>query len=213
MIALYVLLGILLLLLLPLTARFRFQGEGHLTVRYAGIPVYVYSTVQNEDTQTKTVKRTKQKKKEKGGTVKRVTTQLKEGGAADVLSLLQEGIRFVEGIGRRLFRTLHFGHCFVGVRLGGSEAADIAIRYGKFSGPIHSARSVLLSLLRIRRLELVMRPDFLAEKDIVTADIRVRACPLRLLWVALCAAISGMGVLSRLSNTQSEDGRNGKEGQ
>ncbi len=218
MIALYILLGILLLLLLPLTVRYRFQGDGRLTVRYAGIPVYVYVTSNDKSGIRKAEKRTKKSgkkknKESKGGAVKRVTAQLKEGGAAGVLSLLQEGIRFADRSSRRLLRTLHFGHCRVGISLGGSEAADIAVRYGKLSGPIYSARSLLLSLLRIRRLELCMRPDFLAEKDTVTADMRVRVCPLRLLWTALCTLVSGMGMLSRLTNTQSKDGQNGKEGQ
>lgn len=217
MIVLYILFGILLLLLFPLTARYRFQDQGHFVVRYLGIPVYVYSTVKNKE-QEKTDKQTKKSRKKKtkdgkDGTVKRVTSQLKEGGAAGVLMLLQEGIRFVESNGRRLVRALRFGRCRVSVRFGGSEAADIALRYGKFSGPIHSARSVLLSMLRVRRLELVMQPDFMAEKDVITADIRVRSCPLRLLWTALCMTVSGIGMLSRLTNTQSKGGKNGKKGQ
>jgi len=212
-IALYILLGVLLLLLLPLTARYRFQDEGRLVVRYAGIPVYVYTTDREKERSKAKRAGKKSKKKTKDGTVKRMTAQLKDGGAAGVLSLLQDGIRLADGTFRRLFHTLHFGRCYIRIVLGGGDAADISLRYGKLSGPIYSARSVLLSLLHIRRLELVMAPDFLAEKDTVTADIRVRACPLRLVWTALCAALSGMKIMWRFSNTQSKDGQNGKEGQ
>ena len=67
MIALYILLGVFLLLLLPLTARYHFRGEGRLTVRYAGIPVYVYTTEKERKTEKKTVKRTKKKKKKRFG--------------------------------------------------------------------------------------------------------------------------------------------------
>jgi hypothetical protein len=163
----------LLLLLLPLGARYRFQNEGRLVVRYAGIPVYVYVSSKEREHKEETEQRTKKSGKKKEGTVKRLTSQLKEGGAAGVLSLLREGVCFVEKSSRRLIRALHFGRCRVGITLGGCEAADLAIRYGKFSGPIYSARSLLLSHLRIRRLELQMSPDFLAEKDVVTVDIRV----------------------------------------
>lgn len=215
MIALYILLGILFLLLLPLTARYHFRGEGRLVVRYSGIPIYVYTAESEGQRPKKATKRVKKngKKKTKGDTVKRMTAQLKEGGAAGALSLLQEGVQFADSTFRRLFRGLRFGRCFIGIVFGGGEAADIALRYGQLAGPIHSARSVLLSLLRIRELELVMTPDFLAETDTVTADIRVSACPLRLLWIALCTALSGMKILLHFSNTQSKDGQNGKEGQ
>ena len=44
----YILLGLLLLLLLPLHGRFSYEGEGCFTLRYAGIPVYRYVTGKNE---------------------------------------------------------------------------------------------------------------------------------------------------------------------
>ncbi len=215
MIALYIALGILLLLLLPLTARYRFGGEGRLVVRYLGIPVYVYSTQKEKKPKKKPKKRSSKSKskKEKGSLVKRVTALLKEEGAAGVLTLLQEVIAYADTTMRHLFRVLHFGRCRIHVVFGASEASDVALRYGRLAGPLYSARSLALSLLRIRRLDLTMYPNFLEEKDTVTADIRLHACPLSVLVWLLRALCNGTGILSHFSNTKSEDDKNGKKGQ
>ena len=217
MIAVYILLGVLLLLLLPLTARYRYDGEGHFTVRYAGFPVYTFTAREKKEEKEppkQTAKRGKKKAKgARGNVVQQITTHLKSEGIAGVLLLMQEVRRFADTTTRRLFRALHFGHCRVAVVFGGDEADTIALRYGRFSGPLYAARSMLLSFLRVRRFDLVARPDFLAEKDTVTVDIRMYATPLRLLWTALCTAISGFDMVNRISNTQSKDGQNGKEGQ
>ncbi len=218
MIALYIFLGVLLLLLLPLTARYHYNGEGRFVVRYVGIPVYSFTARGEKEEKEKAPKPAskggkKQNKSSHGNVIQRVTAQLKSEGVAGVLSLLQEVGRFAGTTTRRVFRALHFGRCRVTVVFGGSEADQIALRYGRFSGPIYTARSVLLSSLRVRRFDLVMYPDFLAEQDSVTADIRVYASPLRLLWTVLCTVVSGVGIFHRFSNTQSKDGQNGKEGQ
>lgn len=220
MIALYVLLGLLLLLLLPIGARFRFSGEGRLVVRYAGIPVYVYSSVkekkihkEREKTEKSGKKKKKRGKDDKEGAIQQVISRLKEDGVEGIAVLLTEVIGLASGTLRRLFRRLHFGRCSVSIAFGGSEAADIALKYGKLSGPLCSLRSTLLSLLRIRRLQWDMHPHFLAEKDTVTIDVRLHACPLSLLWWGLRTAVSSLRMFFRLSNKKDKDGQHGKESQ
>ncbi len=218
MTALYILLGLLLLLLLPIGVRFYFCGEGRLIVRYAGIPVYVYSSAEEKDTQkpkkdtSKSGKKKKKSgKKEKEHPIKQVIAQLKEDGIAGVVELVKEIIHLADGTCRRLFHKLHFGRCFVGMECGGGEAADIALKYGKLSGPLYSLRALLLSHLRIRRLDWDIRPNFLAEKDMVTVDVRLHAYPLMLLWWGIRTALSAFCMFMRFSNKKGKDGKHGKE--
>ncbi len=218
MIALYILLGLLLLLLLPVGVRFRFQGEGRLVVRYAGIPVYIYSSAKGKKVhkpQEKTSKSNKKKsgKDEKENPIKQVVAQLKEEGIAGVAELVKEVIRLANGTMRRLFRKLHFGHCFIAMECGGKEAADIALKYGKLSAPLYSLRTLLLTHLRIRRLDWDVHPNFLAEKDAVTVDVRLHAYPLALLWWGIRTALSTFCMFIRFSNKKSKDGKDGKESQ
>ncbi len=218
MIALYVLLGLLLLLLLPIGIRFRFCGEGRLVVRYAGIPVYIYSSAKEKKShkpQQKARKSSKKKndKGEKENPIKRVVAQLKEEGIAGVAELVKEVVRLSTGRIRRLFRKLHFGRCFVSMECGGKEAADVALKYGKLSAPLHSLRTLLLTHLRIRRLDWDVHPNFLAEKDTVTVDVRLHAYPLALLWWGVSTALSTLCMFIRFSNKKSKDGKDGKESQ
>lgn len=220
MIALYILLGLLLLLLLPIGVRFRFHGEGRLVIRYAGIPVYTYSSADErkahepkEKAPKSDKKKAKGQKEEKENPIKRVIAQLKEEGIAGVVELVKEVTHLASGTMRRLFRRLHFGRCFVGMECGGAEAADIALKYGKLAGPLYSLRTLLLSHLRIRRLDWDIHPNFLAEKDTVTVDVRLHAYPLTLLGWGLRTALSALCMFMRFSNKKDKDGKDGKESQ
>lgn len=216
MIALYILLTLLLLLLLPIGARFRFDGESRLTVRYAGIPVWRFSSEKAAKKAKKRAKappsgtEKKPKKAKKSRALSELTAQLKEQGASAVVAFVKELARLLTTTAKRLLRTLHFGRCTVRVAVATPDAAETALRYGKLCGVLYPAQATVTHFLRIRRLDFAMKPDFLREKDEVQADIRLWALPLSLLWAAVRTLFAYIGMTMRLSvDKQRKDVENG----
>lgn len=216
MIALYILAGLLLLLLLPVGVRFRYaQGECRVTVRYAGIPVWRFSSKQakkkkaaKKAAKTDRSAEAKNKKKKKSAktaargreALSGMTARLKEEGVSALAAYLRELARLLTGTLRRLARVLRFGHCTLLAAVAAQDASATALRYGRLCGPVQTARALLEDNLRIRRLDFAMCPDFRREKDAIYADIRLHVCPLRALGAAIRTLAAGVGTMARLQN-------------
>ncbi|MBO5797192.1 MAG: hypothetical protein J6R77_02475 [Clostridia bacterium] len=209
MIDLYILLGLILLLLLPLHGRFSYEGEGRFTLRYAGIPVYRYVTGQKDKPKkSKKADKPQTKKKKKENPVKKLTGQLKGQGAAGIVGFIGELVRLLRKSSRWLVRCLHIRRFTAEIAVAGNDAAATAERYGALCAPVAAAQTLALHTLRIRRLDVDMRPDFNREKDAVWVDIRVVALPLALLWTGIRVLFSWLGMMIRMNN-ESEDKKNG----
>lgn len=206
MIGWVILLVVLLLLLLPISGRFRFDGESRVVVRYAGIPVWRFTSAEKakkegEDTSEKATKApSKTKKKKKPNPLKEMTAQLKEDGVEAVTDYVSALLRWLGGTVRRVLRILWFGRCTVQIAVGTPEASDTALRYGKACAVLCPAAEVLRENLHFRRLTLTIEPDFLREKDAVWADIRVCVLPITVLWAAIVALFAYIGVLIKQGN-------------
>ena len=209
MIALYILLGLLLLLLLPLHGRFSYEKEGRFTLRYAGIPVYQYVTGKT-DKQKKHKKADKPQKeqKKKENPVKKLTGQLKGQGAAGIIGFFGELVRLCTKSSRWIARCLHIRRLSAEIAVAAGDAAATAERYGALCAPVAAAQALALHTLRIRRLSVDMRPDFNREKDALWVDVRVVALPLALLWTGIRVLFAWLGVMMRM-NKESEDTKNG----
>ena len=213
MIALYILAGLLLLLLLPVTARFFFDGESRFTVRYAGIPVYRFDS-ENAKKKTENAKpslkvkkgKKKGKSKDKEGPLKRITAQLKEQGIAGVFEYIRQLIGVLGRGAGRFLRAVRFSRFRVEMAVATADAAKTAVRYGEYCSVLHPLRAELIARLRVREVAFDLRPDFLRERDAVLADVKMGTCLLRLLWAALCTLVSYLAMTIRLSGKDVENG-------
>lgn len=207
MIGWVILLVVLLLLLLPISARFRFDGESRLTVRYAGIPVWRFFSTdkQHKKKSTRAEVSSDRKSADKGkgkNSLKELTARLKEDGVAAVADYLRELAGLLVGTARRVLRILWFGRCIVQMSVATPEASETALRYGKLCAVLSPAAELLRQNLHVRRLELILRPDFLREKGEVRADVRVCVLPVMVLWAALATLFSYVGILIRQGNSK-----------
>lgn len=221
MIALYILLGLLILLLLPVGARARYNGECRITVRYAGIPVWRYTPEKAARRQAraeqarkrpskKASKKAAQKSKEqKPSPVKEITERLRREGAGAAIAYLRDMARLVTGTARRLLRALRFGRCSIQVAVATADAADTALRYGRLCAVAYPAQTLLLENLHIRRLDLDMRPDFRREEDAVWADIRLHTLPLRMIAAAIGTLIAYMRMMIQQEKKKGTGEENG----
>ena len=193
MIALYILLGILLLLMLPVGARIRYADFLTVTVRWAGIPVWRYDAEKASGEKgheppgkdKKTAKKKKKKKPEKESALKKLARELKEQGPGAVLRYLKLMGQFAAGTFKRLWRRVHIGRCEAAVAIGGGDPPAVAKNYGVYAGPVAAAVAALHTHRWVRKLAVDMRPDFLREGHAVILDLGAHAYPLAVLWALI----------------------------
>ena len=202
MMVLYVLLGVLafllLLLLLPIGVSLRFDGELTVRVRYAGIPILRYSSADEKQPkkpskqavsprkQAKAAKKQRAAKpKEKAALLPDLAQMLKEDGVGAVAGYLAELAKLAKTAAGRLLAAILIDRLELLLEVGGEEAADIALTYGKLCGVVYPAQTVLETLLRVRRRQVQVRPNFLRESSQARVRLHAHMLPLRLLWVAL----------------------------
>lgn len=183
------LLLLFLLLLLPLSLRLSFDGELKLRIRYCGIPVYRYPPRAGKKEKKKAPKFSKKKKKgqKPGKTGKandklaQLSALLREDGPSAVAAYLTELVRLTATGVRRLLDTVRMDRLSAELVVATGDAAETALQYGRLCGLVYPAEAALEGLLRIRRREITLRPDFLLEKGTAKLLLRAHALPLRLL--------------------------------
>lgn len=199
MIVLYVLLGILGLLLLllavPAGAWIRYSSEGMcLKVIYGPLRIGI---LPKKNKKPKKKKEKKEKPKEKKKKVKETpkapgeTDLPKKGGSVkDLLEYVPVGLNLLGAIRRRLLlRKL-----VVLVNLAGDDPCDLATLYGKANGALATATVLLERAFRIRKRDMQVYCDFLADSTEVYAELEIAACPLRLIAVAVRYGIQALKI-------------------
>lgn len=191
MIAVWILAGVALLLLLPVHLRVRFDGEWRMIVRYAGIPVYRYSSAKPAKRRHKGDKSAADSS---GPAAKKSLNTLgekfRQEGAQGLAAFLKDLLRLVTGTARRLFAAVHMRSCRLSAEIGGADSAEVALTYGRVCAAAYPAAAALRACRPFRSLQLTVEPCFLRESTAITADVAAWATPIRLLWVVLCALVA-----------------------
>lgn len=174
---------ILLIPLVPLFVRLTFCEDLFVTVYVWGIPVFRFSS--KEDTnEVKTAPLADKPLKEKKETVfSSLSHRLKQDGVAATLQYVRGLAEVATGALKRLLAALTVDRLVLRLFVASDDAADTALTTGKLCAVLYPALTAIQSVLRIRKRDVTVTPDFLAGKGRVTADVLVHAIPYRLLWV------------------------------
>lgn len=180
----YSVLGILLilflLLLVPVCVRCVFNGEMRLCVRVLGIPVFRYSS-QDESEAPDVV--------EKPSRLRGVSDRLKQDGAGALLNYIKELVKLAAGTARRLIAAVTVDKLSLQLYITGSDAAQTAENTGKVCSFLYPTVTALQqTVLRIKKREITVTPDFLAEEGRVMADVAAHVIPLRIVMIAIWMA-------------------------
>ena len=202
----YCLIGILFLLLalllVPMHAHGKFDGELFVCVRVWGIPVFRYSSKR----ETESVPAT-----EKMSPFDEVAEQIKRDGVKTTLSYLKGLSQLTVGATRRALTVLTVDKLRLQLYITGSDAAQTAENTGKACAVLYPTVTALQqTVLRIRKREITVTPDFLGEQGRVLADVTVHAIPIRILSVALWLAVH-YHMISKLKKEVSQDGKQSAE--
>lgn len=199
MTAVYILLGvlglILLLLLLPVRVGLRYQQDLRVWVGYGPVKFRIYPSRREKETVQRKGKpdakrRSPQKKTASvSDKLSEIADNMKRDSLSETLHEVQALLQLAGRTARQLLRAVTVSRLHVKIQVSAGEAAGTAVRYGQVCSVLFPALATLEQTLRIRNRQVEVTPGFGQEESRVWADIRVRAIPLRLLFVALMALL------------------------
>lgn len=198
MTALYIVLavlgGLLLLLMIPVWLRVTYEEELRIRIRVLAVPVTLYPSRKKKAgkrlRKAKKVKKAKQPadRKKKGG-FSELASMLKEDGVGAAVSYLTGIAALAKTAAGRILRAIVVDELALHLTIGGEDAAQTAIRYGKLCGAVFPALALLEGSMRVRRRDVRLSPDFVNGKGGAVLNLRLHAAPLRL----LCALVGFIG--------------------
>ncbi len=211
------LLGLLILLLvLPVFVRVQYREELTVCVRVFGIPIYRYSSSDEKPKKPKkskkksTAKQKKKSEKKKDGFFAELAKDLKTEGISAVVGTIKAIAGLTVGAVKRVLRAVVVDRLQLQLFIASEDAAATAINTGRVCAVLYPPLTALQSVLRIRRREVTVTPDYLAEKGRVVADVRFHAIPIRILWAALWTVLNMGAVFDHKTKKTEEEQGDGK---
>ncbi len=221
----FVLLGLLallvILLLVPVRLRVRYETELAATLWVLCVPVRLASKKEKPKTEQKAdkpkpkkdAKPGKEEKKKKDVlALKQHAKELKENGVAAAVEWLKEVAQRVLKAADRLLAAITVTNLAARVDVAGEDAAQTALTYGKICGAVYPALGVVESKLKVKKQDVQIAPAFCLEKTRFCFDVRLKVSVWRVLVAALVLLIQyiklpSVGELNqqRLQRIQSHD--------
>ncbi len=183
-----VILFLLLLLLIPLRAKLRFQNEFVLYLRYAFFQFCILPG--REKPQAEEVPKSEE---EKGKGTEKLRNILKAKGFFGFLQALFELIGIVLQSGKRIVKRIKLKRFDLYLCLGGKEdAAEAAVSYGKLSAAVYSACGAFFALKKCRKKAVTVDLDYNSCENTVNFSGTVSVLPLFVLKEGISLLIKGL---------------------
>lgn len=196
---LLVLLSIVLVaIFLPMGIRLRYQKEG-LTLKLVIGPLYLTLVPRKKKRKKKPKKKPKEKKKSTKPKEQRLGTDAqkpKGGKLSDLMDYLPWIFELIGHFRRRLLMR----KLTLLVNLAGDDPCDLALLYGKANGALGVVIPLLEKSFRIRKRDIQVYCDFLAEKTEIYLDLDIVACPARLLVLSLRYGYKFLKIIWKLNS-------------
>lgn len=213
MIVLYVLLGLvgllLLLMLAPVHLKAAYDGALRVSVRYLFVTVRLYPRPAAPSKKEKRVikKAAGKKSAPETDTLSGWEALLREEGPSGVVRAVAELAKLAGTAARRLLAAITVDRLVLRLVVACGDAAETAVGYGRACAALYPSLAVLESVVRVRRRDIAVAPDFLRQEGEVRGEIRLHALPLRILWTGLRLAAAYLGnTFKQQINKQEERG-------
>lgn len=183
----YVLIGILTLVILalviPVGVRVVYEDALRVTVSIFGLPLIRFTPNDQPKTPEKTDKPVTDNKQP----LIDLSRSLKEDGVGATVRLIEQLARVAGTAFRRVLTAITVDRLRLQLTVASVDASATAQLHGRICAVLFPALTTVQAVLRIRRREVTVTPDFLAQNGSMRAFVTARAVPVRLLWAALCA--------------------------
>ena len=194
MIALYIILGIILFFIAVLSIRFRvylnYDKKIESYAQWLFIKIPLYPRPEKKPKKEKKKKddgkkeETEEEKKEEPPKKKKdniLLTFYNNEGLDGIISILSSLITALDKVSRRIT------HCFVlnlfilDATVARGDAAETAITYGKYSSVIFPLAGDIISRCNVKKYDINISPDFLADKGDCQLEIDMAVIPRKLI--------------------------------
>ena len=207
---------VLLIALAPITLRAAFDGELLVRLRIYGIPYTIAPRKKRQRAKAAGRKAGKISKKAIKADKKRrkndplsISQMLKEDGVGAVLAYLKGMVSLMNTLVRRILNAITVDRFHLSLTVAGGDAAETALLHAAACSIVFPALSSMQYVLKIRRREVRIQPDFVNGENQASFDIRLRSCPARILWAGLRFLVAYIGntIREREQEAQTEPPR------
>ena len=199
---LYILLGLLALVLLlvllvlfvPVYARITYDEELRVRVRVLGVPITLLpSEDKPEETEAKPAKTSAPAKPSKAEELLgEVSRSFKEDGVAATLHYLGELARIAGQAVGRVLRGITVDKLALELIIADGDADTTAIRYGQVCSVLYPAFTAIAGVIKVRKRDLRVEPNFLMENSTVSTDVRLHIWVYRVVGAAIVLLVKFM---------------------
>ena len=179
---------LLLLLLLPVSVRITGGDVWRVRARVLGVPITLLPARDKPRKKKKpqTAAKAPQKKPSKAAQLKaELKTAFQRDGVAATALYLKRLAALAGQTAGKILRAITVDRLQLRLLVVAEESADTALWYARLSGIVYPAVATLERVMPIRRRDVRVEPGFLQTEGRVTADVRLHAVPVRLLWAIL----------------------------
>lgn len=198
----YIFLGLLSLLLItlviPAYVQLRFKEELTICVRILGIPVFRFSSDDE--------KKTESSKQDEPSTGKAVAASLKSDGVNATVQYVKQLTSLVVNTARRVFSAITVDKLTIQLTVSSSDASQTAQDTGRVCAVLYPAVTALQNVVNIRKREVTVTPDFLAEKGKAELELLAHAMPLKLLF-AVRQYFTARSIIKKENREEVEHGK------
>ena len=205
MTALYIILGILLLLflltLLNVWAFISYNEELRVVVKIAFIKLQLVPPKQKKEKKKPKKPKKKQEKKplkkksqkEKAFSIK---DYVKEKGVSGILNIVKNIAVLAAEVLKDLFSRITVTKFTLKIRIAGSDAADSAVKYGKVCSVLYPALKLIAEVVTIEDYDIDVEPDFSDEpKNSAQAEIKARIRVISIIAVVFIRGIQALRLI------------------
>lgn len=213
MVALYIILGIVLLFVVLFSMRVTlivdYAEKTVVTVKYLFLKFTVFDSSKPES--EKKAKKPKKEKKGKTDTTDNPGETTSGNSVADskpktkgnsllkqiyldhgydgIVKMLNAVKTSLSGFFGKLYKTIVFDELYITMITAGGDAADTAIKHGKLCAWAYPILGKLVSTSKVKKYDFNFSPDFLASKSEASAYVRLHVTPIHITNAAVVLAL------------------------
>lgn len=159
------------LLACPVVVEASFQNE--LSARI-GFLFFHYTVAPRPPEKEKTEKQ-KQKEEEKAkqhAEKHQLRELFQKKGLSGFLEILSEAAKLAGTTARNIFRHIVFKRFWLRIAVGGEDAAQTALDYGRVCGVVGTAAGMIFQYAKYQEYHITIVPDFHLQKSLVTLELK-----------------------------------------
>lgn len=204
MTALYIIGGILLffflILMIPLSFRFKFDGEPELFLRYLFLKIRLVPPKEKESSQEKKTEEKKQPEKKPQKKKSNFKKLYEKQGFDGLLEIIKEAVSIVKNASEKTLRHTVIKNLKIDIIIVGDDAADTAMKYGYACAAIYPAVSFIDSSMKLKRREIDIAAGFNEKQMKIFVESKVNIRPMFLLGTVITAVFRGIKLILGIRN-------------